>query len=179
MSEVFLKVPSIEDKEKWYEYLNINMDNPNTWKPNYESWLEQKANDLNGVNLSEGEYPSSVFFLMDNDKIIGNISIRHAISDNFIGGHISFGIKPSERRKGYGTIMLHLALDKCKELDLDEVMLSCSTVNIGSSRVIEKNNGVLKEIRQTDDVDYSYKVYSINIKKPVHRRPKRLVMKKK
>lgn len=34
------------------------------------------------------------------------------------GGNIGYGIHPKERRKGYATEMLYLALEKCREKDL-------------------------------------------------------------
>ncbi|MEI7562343.1 MAG: GNAT family N-acetyltransferase [bacterium] len=39
-------------------------------------------------------------------------------------------MKPSERNKGYATIGLSLALEKCKELGIEKVMLTCKRENI-------------------------------------------------
>lgn len=182
MSNLYLKYPSLEDEEKWYDYLGIDAEKTEGYKPDYTCWLEQKNNDHNGIGLEIGEYPSTVYFFMDEDKIVGSVSIRHGVSDSsLIGGHISFGIKSTERRKGYGTMMLHQALEKCEELDLEEVLLSCSTDDIGSSKVIENNSGVLKEIKQAPDDICDFKLYSINIRKALHkgkRKAKLLTMKK-
>ena len=42
------------------------------------------------------------------------INIRHYLSDYLIhyGGHIGDGIRPSERRKGYATLMIKLGLEE-------------------------------------------------------------------
>jgi predicted acetyltransferase len=61
----------------------------------------------------------------------------------FTSGHVWYGIRPSERKKWYVTIWLKLALEKCKELWLDKVLLTCDTDNIGSSKTIIKNWWVL------------------------------------
>jgi predicted acetyltransferase len=54
-------------------------------------------------------------------------------------GNIGYGIRPSERKKWYTTIWLKLVLEKCKELWIDKVMLTCNKENIWSSKAIIKN----------------------------------------
>ena len=54
---------------------------------------------------------------MFNDKIVCNLLIRHNIDNDMLSlydAHIGYGVRPSERRKGFATIMLNLALDKCE-----------------------------------------------------------------
>jgi len=57
-------------------------------------------------------------------------------------GHIGYAIRLSERRKGYATKMLCLDLPKCRELDIDKILVSCDKNNIGSVKTIVKNGGV-------------------------------------
>ena len=48
-------------------------------------------------------------------KILGGTSIRYNIDKEYLfnyGGHISCGIRPSEREKGYGNMILALGLNK-------------------------------------------------------------------
>ena len=49
----------------------------------------------------------------------------------------------TERKKGYGTMMLKLGLEKYKELNLSKVLISCDKINIASAKVIQNNNGIL------------------------------------
>jgi predicted acetyltransferase len=58
------------------------------------------------------------------------------------GGHIGYGIRPSERRKGYATQILSLALEKTKVLGINKVLVVCDTNNIGSRKTIISNGGV-------------------------------------
>ena len=68
MSNIYLKFPTIEDKEKWIEYLKeYRLDNPKA-KPlscteniNYEEWLNKITKEHNGIDLEEGRVPSSVY----------------------------------------------------------------------------------------------------------------------
>ena len=68
----------------------------------------------------EGRVPDSVFFCLDTDRdiFVGAVNIRHYLNDSLLytGGHIGDGIRPSERRKGYATAMIGLALEECKKL---------------------------------------------------------------
>ena len=72
--------------------------------------------------------PTSSYLLVENNEIIGHIFIHHLIDLEVLReyeGHIGYGIRPSKRNQGYGTRMLSLALEKCKDLCLKEVFLSC------------------------------------------------------
>lgn len=53
-----------------------------------------------------------------------------------IGGHIGYGIRPTERRKGLAKIQLYLTLLVAQKIGLDKVMIDCTDTNIGS----KKNN---------------------------------------
>lgn len=173
MNNIYLKFPTIEDKEKWLEYLKeYRLDNPNE-KPlgctetlNYEEWLVKINKDKDGIDLVEGRVPSTVYFLMKNHRIVGNLSIRHNINNEFLslyGGHIGYSVRPSERRKGYATMMLHLAIEKCKELGLSDVLVTCRETNVGSAKTIENNFGVQTEILYIPREQCYFKKYWINV----------------
>lgn len=85
------------------------------------------------------------FLLRDGTTVLGRSSLRHALDDSLrdIGGHIGYCIRPSERRKGYGTRLLALTLAEARALGLREVLLTCDSDNVGSRRVIERNGGRL------------------------------------
>lgn len=59
-------------------------------------------------------------------------------------GHIGYSIRPTERRKHYGPRMLREALEFCKPLRLNEVVLSCDKTNPASAGVIKNCGGVLE-----------------------------------
>ena len=180
MENLYLKFPTEDDKEKWIDFIEEYMlDNQNS-KPlgctknlNYSIWLKDIIDEHNGINLQNGRVPSSVYFLMDDDRIIGYLSIRHNINNEFlssIGGHIGYGIRPSERKKGYATKLLGLALEKCDELGLENVLVTCKEDNIGSSKTIENNFGVLKEIVFVPKENCNFKKYWINVKEALNKK---------
>ena len=96
----------------------------------------------------DGFVPDSTFFCLDEDRniIVGAVNIRHYLNEYLLkyGGHIGDGIRPSERRKGYATKMIGLALEECKRLGIDKVLLVCDKDNIGSAKSIINNGGILE-----------------------------------
>ena len=96
-----------------------------------------------------GKYvPTTTLFLLDVDRniLLGAVNIRHYLNEsNMIsGGHIGDGIRPSERRKGYATEMIRLALIECRKLGIEKVLMTCDKDNIGSRKSIINNGGVLE-----------------------------------
>jgi predicted acetyltransferase len=123
----------------------------------YNEWLKFVSDYHEGVNLREDHVRSSEYFLIrkKDDKIVGMVNIRHELNDylNEHGyGHIGYGIRPDERRKGYAVIQLKLALEKCRQLGIKQVHVGCAEDNIGSKRTIEKNGGRLYKRGKSDGV---------------------------
>lgn len=78
-----------------------------------------------------------------DDYPIGEIAIRTTLNEHWInrGSQIYYKIRLSERGKGYGTIMLKLALIECRELGFETVSINCNNHNLASQKVIAKNGG--------------------------------------
>jgi predicted acetyltransferase len=110
--------------------------------------------------------PAHLFLLADTEssKLFGAIQIRHHINHpNLIetGGHIGYGICPSERRKGYATRMLALVIPEAKKIGLSHLLVTCKDANVGSRKVIESNGGVFE--RTTFDEGQLARRYWIKI----------------
>ncbi|MDF2557535.1 MAG: GCN5-related N-acetyltransferase [Bacillales bacterium] len=118
------------------------------YSENYSEWLVKLRNDLDVTNMQSDRVPSTTFFVYrkEDNRMVGMINIRHKLNDYLLkeGGHIGYGIRPTERRKGYATETLYLGLQLCKELSIDKVLVTCDKDNIGSARTIQKNGGVLE-----------------------------------
>ena len=96
----------------------------------------------------EGYVPASTFFAYDRERdiLVGAVDIRHSLNEALLldGGHIGDGVRPSERRKGYATAMIALALDECRKLGIEKVLMVCNKENTGSAKSIQNNGGVLE-----------------------------------
>ena len=111
---------------------------------------------------TDGRVPDSVFFLLDEDRnrLLGAVNIRHYLNEHLLreGGHIGDGIRPSERRKGYATEMIRLALIECKKLGINKVLMTCDKDNIGSAKSIINNGGILENefVNSDGEVEQRY-----------------------
>lgn len=117
-------------------------------KVDYHDFDRYTASLEVGHDRDESLVPDSTFFCLDTDRniFVGAVNIRHWLNEGLLlnGGHIGDGIRPSERRKGYATKMISLALDECRKLGIDRVLMVCDKDNIGSAKSITNNGGVLE-----------------------------------
>ena len=107
----------------------------------------------------EGEaehVPGTTLFCLDVDRdiLVGAVNIRHYLNEALLlnGGHIGDGIRPSERRKGYATEMIGLALEECRRLGINKVLMVCDKNNIGSAKSIMNNGGILENEIEVDGI---------------------------
>ena len=103
---------------------------------------------LDNKTETEDWVPDTTFFCLDTDRnvFVGAVNIRHYLKDRLFldVGHIGDGVRPSERRKGFATKMIGLALKECKKLGIEKVLTVCDKENIGSAKSIQNNGGILE-----------------------------------
>ena len=109
----------------------------------------------------DGLVPDSTFFCLDEERdiFVGAVNIRHYLNDALLqtGGHVGDGVRPSERRKGVATQMIAMALEECRKLGIDRVLMICDKENIGSAKSIQKNGGILEnEVEVNGVVEQRY-----------------------
>lgn len=159
----------IDMLDEWVEYNNTHETNHSPWAifsdhSNFDEYvIKTKEREI----PRDPKYvPSSVFYAYDVDRdiMVGAVSIRHYLNDSllFEGGHIGDGVRPTERRKGYATKIISLALDECRKLNIDKVLITCNSDNIGSKKSIINNGGVY-ENEVIDDDGYIVERYWITL----------------
>jgi predicted acetyltransferase len=104
------------------------------------------------VEPAPGWVHCTYWWIVEGDEILGTISLRHELNDFLLeaGGHIGYGVRPAARGKGLAGAALAQVLAYAKHLGIDRALLSCDVDNAASRRTIEKNGGVLEDIRTTD-----------------------------
>lgn len=140
----------VEMLDEWKEDQERNHTNHSPWAVFRNDWhdFDNYLANLEWKTETPDRVPDSVFFLLDEDRnrLLGAVNIRHKLNAALLreGGHIGDGIRPSERRKGYGTELIRLALRECRKLGIRRVLITCDRDNVGSARAIRKNGGVLE-----------------------------------
>lgn len=175
MSKLLLVKGSLEYKDiivdmldEWSEY---NRTHDTDLSPraifkdytNFDEYLKRFKEEE--TDPKPGYVPATTYFALDTERnvMVGACQIRHYLNEKLRngGGHIGDGVRPSERRKGFATEIIHLALEKCKQLGIKEVMMSCNKENIGSRKSIINNGGIYE--KDIDDDGEILEVYWIKI----------------
>ncbi len=111
----------------------------------FPAYLEQLHGFSQGIDVPEIFGPHSTFWLLtDAGQITGVINIRHQLTDGMrrIGGHIGYGVAPAFRGQGYATAMPSLALEKARQLGIDQALITCMKENTASAKVAINNGAV-------------------------------------
>ena len=109
-----------EGRQLHYDLKSITSD--------FGAFVQEVLYQKDRARLKSGRVPASEFWLIDDDKFIGRLSLRHELNEYLLkmGGHIGYEIRPSKRRQGYGTEILRLGLEKARELGLLKVYIFCN-----------------------------------------------------
>ena len=150
--------------EEWKEDIIVNHTDMSPWKIWVNDFhdFDYYINNLDTKEETKNCWvPDTTFFCLDKDRniFVGAVNIRHYLNDALLktGGHIGDGIRPSERRKGYATAMIALALDECKKLGINKVLMCCNKENIGSAKSIINNGGILEnEVEEEGHIEQRY-----------------------
>lgn len=118
----------------------------------FSAWVErlQQQSDRS-VAVGEECVHATHWWIVEGDDYLGAIDLRHYLNAflHDVGGHIGYSIRPSFRRRGLATWALGAVLPEARALGLDRVLVTCDDDNIGSARSIERNGGVLEDVRAT------------------------------
>lgn len=115
-----------------------------------QQWIDTISLMENQETCPEGRVSANIFIAVrtSDNKIVGVIDLRHHLGNPVLslwGGHFGYIVRPSERKKGHAREMVRQNLEKCKELGLHEVMITCNRSNIASERTILANGGVFEK----------------------------------
>ena len=181
MESFYFEKPSIKRKKEIIEFLDefvkygSDINGSGSLDKIYDGYIFEEALDM-CLRLEDEEYAKSVgkcpgktFLLVreDDNKIVGTINLRWNLTDAMLkfGGHIGYGIRPTERRKGYNKINLYMVLKVAKKIGLDRVMLDCNVNNIGSDNTIKSLGGVLERTEVDPSDNKLTNVYWIDVDK--------------
>jgi predicted acetyltransferase len=111
--------------EEWFSYLNLLS---------------------NAKSVPKGYVQSTEYITVrsSDDRMVGIVNIRHYLNDYLlkVGGHVGYSIRPTERRKGYAKEQLVLALEKCHQLGINKILITCNKDNEASRKTIIGVGGI-------------------------------------
>lgn len=145
--------------EERYAHITPEM----TWEE-YAALLHQQEADSQGEGLLPGRVPQTVYFLVrEGGMILASARLRHTLTSLLEqeGGHIGYDVRPSQRGKGYATLLLGLMLEEARHLGLTRVLITADDDNLASIRVIEKNGGILEDKVIAEESDKPVRRYWI------------------
>ena len=133
---------------------------------NYNEWLNE-LEKLRSIIPDDDIVPMETFMLIreSDNRLIGMTNIRLVLNDKLLtrGGHIGYSIRPTERRKGYNSYQLYLALKYCLDRNIEKVLMTCDKLNLASAKTIQKSYGILEnEIPDNNDSNIMVQRYWID-----------------
>lgn len=101
----------------------------------------------NETDPMPGFVAQTSYWLIVDKQYAGRIDIRHKLTPALekFGGHIGYEIRPTSRKKGYGTVQLKLCLPHVWQMGIKRALITCDDDNIASQKIIEANGGVLQD----------------------------------
>lgn len=159
MDELYFREMTLEDKDQMLELIKEFIVSGSQTDgimneeiaQDYEDWLRLLSVDKNRkfIDYNQTErVPSEMLILVrkKDERIVGCFSFRYYLNkklDESFGGNLGCSIRPSERRKGYATKGLTMALELFKSKGFKEIKMGCYADNTGSRKAIENNGGIL------------------------------------
>lgn len=127
-------------------------------RKDFDAALDTIIAQSDGKRLPSGWVPQTVYYLWEDDQIVGVFHFRHHLCASLaIGaGHIGYYIAPDWRGKGYASRGLELLLCEIRTIVPEqEIYLRVNKDNPASLSVMLKNGGY---IHHEDDTRYYVRI---------------------
>ena len=113
----------------------------------FKDWLVIQDNIAKGIGLEEWMTEQTIYWLYIDNVPVGFGKVRKRLTKHQrkVGGHVGYAIKPSERKKGYGKLLLDLLINKARERGINKVQFTILSKNKASIAVARSCGG---------DIDY-------------------------
>ena len=118
----------------------------------FRAWLVREEANAKKTEIEDGwKVPQSTYWLYADGRPVGQGRIRHFLTAALreAGGNIGYAISPSERGKGYGTILLRKLMQEAAKMGIDRALITVHNGNDASIRVALKNGGELEKVNET------------------------------
>ena len=141
-----LEYEIVEYKQEHFEYgdKQIHGSGGLAYYDDLDEWFKHIFSIENNGQVNDIQTTTFFTRRIDDEKLVGCTKIHHSLTPDLAsGGHIAYGIRPSERGKGYGKQQLQLILDYAKSSGMKSVIIACDKSNIASARTAMSCGGIL------------------------------------
>jgi predicted acetyltransferase len=151
---LYLKAANYDDIEKEWLFQRSIPEDENGFineyhgisREDFGAALDTIIAQSRGEQLPEGYVPQTVYYLLDDDTIVGTFHFRHYLTEALAegSGHIGYYIAPGYRGRGCGTQGLKLLLEEIRgAVAEEEIYLRVNRDNPASLRVMLSNGGYI------------------------------------
>ena len=185
MDRFYFEKPSLIRKKEIIEYLDefveygSDINGSGSLDKIYEGYTFEEALDR-CLKMEDEDYAKSVnrcpgktFLLIreDDNRIVGSINVRWNLNEDMLnfGGHIGYGIRPTERRKGYNKINLYMGIIEAQKVGLDKIMVDCAVNNLGSDKTLKALGGRLERTEIDPSDGALTNVYWFNVDETIEK----------
>jgi predicted acetyltransferase len=149
--DLVLSKPTVELAPSYLAFLDeLRLNGDRVW----ESMLPLAGEDAAGFigRLARAEttalpplVPTTTYWATLAGTVVGRGALRHVLTEELaeFGGHVSYEVRPSWRRRGVATALLRKILSTKKAREIGTLLITCAPGNAGSNRTIRANGGQL------------------------------------
>jgi len=117
----------------------------------FAAWLARlAAQSAPAKTIDVGEHRCTYRWIVRGRRVLGGIALRDG-DDEYTewAGHLGYGIRPSERRRGLATWAVSQILDQARAQGMNRVLAVRALDNTASIGTIKRSGGVFDGIRDT------------------------------
>lgn len=132
--EMLQEIPAVDEFDQHNEYYGLSKDET-------KKLINKMMSHAYGLNNSRDFPKCDHYILFVEGKPVSMGCLMFEMTDYWRRhrGHFWYKTRPSERRKGYGTKLLELIVQRAKELGLTHLISQCDINNYGSNKVMINN----------------------------------------
>lgn len=114
----------------------------------YKEWLKGKVREAEQTGIVDGwKVPQTTFWLFEDGRPVGCGNLRHFLTEKLLeqGGNIGYSIRPSDRNRGLGKVLLSLLIEESRKIGIDKLLLTIHNENTPSLHVALANGGKIEK----------------------------------
>ena len=118
----------------------------------FAAWVDRLTRQADpSTPIEPGLVHATRWWMVEQGHYLGVIDVRHELTPAMleVAGNIGYSVRPTARGRGIATWALGAVLPRARHLGLTRVLLTCQEGNVTSARTIERNGGVLEDVRDT------------------------------